>query len=162
MNEEKEKVRQCDQNNKVVGKVMLSSSERQEGLQDDSALHPLFSSLKDLSSAARSDSTFLAIAHMDDETKTTKVELLDAGTIIEPLPFTRRSTRHSVMRPSDREEARRKLRDQTSPFLSRRIAVQKGISDQHGADEISRAKEDSKTSEVELSALVKMWKGTRG
>jgi hypothetical protein len=162
MNEEKEKVWQCDQNNKVVGKVMLSSSERQERLQDDSALHPLFSSLKELSSA-RSDSTFLAIAHMDDETKTTKVELLDAGTIIEPpLPFTRRSTRHSVMRPTDREEARRKLRDQTSPFISRRIAVQKGISNQHGADEISSTKEDSKTSEVELSALVKMWKGTRG
>ena len=159
MNEEKEKEWQCDQNNKAVGKVMLSS-ERQEGFQDDSALHPLFSSLKDLS--ARSDSTFLAIAHMDDETKTTKVELLDAGTIIEPLPFTRRSTRHSVMKPSDREEARRKLRDQTSPFISRRIAVQKGISDQHGADEISNKKEDSKTSEVELSALVKMWKGTRG
>ena len=146
-------VQMSDQDNKAVGKEMWSS---------ESQLHPLFSSLKDLSSA-RSDSTFLAIAHIDDETKTTKEESLDAGTItIEPLPFTRRSTRHSLMRPTDREEGRRKLRDQTSPFISRRIDVQKGISDQHGADEKSSKKEDSKTSEVELSALVKMWKGTRG
>ena len=49
-------VRMSDQDNKAVGKEMWSS---------ESQLHPLFSSLKDLSSAV-CDSTFLAIAHIDD------------------------------------------------------------------------------------------------
>ncbi len=129
--------------------------------EDDSSLHPLFASLKDLT--AGTDATFLAIAQVDDDCTTTTTSSRNAPKIIEPsIPFTRRSTRHAVMRPTDRDEIRKRLRDQTSPFISKRLGRKEPHQTQLNDEKQESDKSDDTVASSELSALVKMWKGTNG
>jgi hypothetical protein len=132
----------------------------------DEILHPLFSSLKDLTTTGSMNSTFMAIARNDDKEEEEEIEEISNRTVHKKNK-TRSSTRYSVMRPSERDEGRRQLREEILPFISsrtRRTRTSTSSKTNNTNNPIHNSKEqelkhDESQSSIELTALMKMWKG---
>jgi hypothetical protein len=132
----------------------------------DEILHPLFSSLKDLTTTGSINSTFMAIARNDDKEEEEEIEEISNRTVNKKNK-TRSSTRYSVMRPSERDEGRRQLREEILPFISsrtRRTRTSTSSKTNNTNNPIHNSKEqelkhDESLSSIELTALMKMWKG---
>lgn len=136
----------------------------------DEILHPLFSSLKDLTTTGSINSTFMAIARNDDKEEEEEIEEISNRTVHKKNK-TRSSTRYSVMRPSERDEGRRQLREEILPFISSRTIIQTrrtrtstSSKTNNTNNPIHNSKEqelkhDESLSSIELTALMKMWKG---
>jgi hypothetical protein len=136
----------------------------------DEILHPLFSSLKDLTTTGSINSTFMAIARNDDKEEEEEIEEISNRTVHKKNK-TRSSTRYSVMRPSERDEGRRQLREEILPFISSRTIIQTRRTQTSTSSKTNNTnnpihnskeqelKHDESLSSIELTALMKMWKG---
>ena len=115
----------------------------------------------------------MAIARNDDEEEEEEEEEEISNRTVDKKKKkkSRSSTRYSVMRPSERDEGRRQLREETLPFISSRAIIQtrrtrtstsskiNNTSNPVHKSEKQELKHDDSLASIELTALMKMWKG---